>query len=200
VADEDPVFRPVPTKPIVRGERVWLRPLDEGDLEAYATAVNESDPGWWAGYPGAMSMRRVRAWFEGTVLERHGKDGYWFAVCPLGSDAFLGTIWLWDIDHRVPGAEVSVFVASPGKGVGTDAINAAVDFGFETVGLTRVWGFTDERNTRSQTAFQRCGVVVEGRLRGGARDNGEPADMVQFSMTLQDWKALTRPRAWDLNA
>src|SRR3954464_15592497 len=106
--------RPVPKRPIIRGERVWLRPLDEDDLEIYSAAINEYEPGWWAGYPGYFAMRQTRSWFEQTVLERHGKDGYWFAICPLGSDEFLGTIWLWDIDHRVPGAEVSIFVVAPG--------------------------------------------------------------------------------------
>jgi RimJ/RimL family protein N-acetyltransferase len=191
--------RHVPDKPIVRGERVWLRPLDEDDLGPYAAAANEHEPGWWAGYPGALAARQVKAWFEGTVLERHGKDGYWFAICPLGSDEFLGTIWLWDIDHRVPGAEVSIFVAKPGSGIGADAINAVVDFGFETVGIQRAWGFTGARNDRSVKAFERCGFVVEGPLRGADRVRGEPADMIQFSMTLADWRALSRPRSWELN-
>jgi RimJ/RimL family protein N-acetyltransferase len=200
MSDERQGFRPVPKKPIVRGERVGLRPLDEGAREAYATAVNENEPGWWAGYPGARSMRQVRAWFEDSVLERHGKDGYWFSICPLGSDEFLGTVWLWDIDHRVPGAEVSIFVVAPGGGIGSDAINAVVDYGFETVGLTRAWGFTDERNARSLRAFESCGFVVEGRMRGAGQHNGEPTDMIQFSMTREDWRQLTRPRAWDLNS
>ena len=198
MSDEMPT-RPVPKMPIVRGERVWLRPLDEGDLGAYAAAVNEHQPGWWAGYPGALADRQLRQWYEKTVLERHGKDGYWFTICPLGDDEFLGTIWLWDIDHRVSGAEVSIYVVTPERGIGRDAINAVVDFGFETLGLPRIWGFTGEHNTRSVHTFERCGFVVEGRMRGAGRRLGRPADMIQFSMTLADWQQLSRPRAWELN-
>lgn len=193
-------FRPVPEKPIIRGERVWLRPVDEGDLAAYCRAVNEHEPGWWAGYPGAWSIGRVESWYQNTVSQRHGKDGYWFTICPLGSDDFLGQVWLWDIDHRVPGAEISIYVASPGGGIGTDAINAVVDFGFQTLRLRRIWGFTTEHNRRSLAAFERCGFVVEGRLRGADLRNGELADMIQFSMTVDDWRQLERPRACELNA
>lgn len=196
----DQPFRPIPERPIVRGRRVWLRPVDEGDLEAYTAAVNEHEPGWWAGYPGALSLRQVRRWFENTVLSRHGDDGYWFTICPLGSDEFLGQVWLWDIDHRVPGAEISVYVASPGTGIGTDAIDAVVDFGFETLGLRRIWGFTSGRNHRSVGAFEHCGFVVEGRLRGAEVHHGSLTDMVQFSMTVEDWQQLERDHAWNLNA
>jgi RimJ/RimL family protein N-acetyltransferase len=190
--------RPVPVKPIVRGEAVWLRPIDEDDLDAYLAAVVEHEPGWWAGYPGGWSMREVRGWFD-RIVERHGKDGYWFTICPLGSDEFIGTVWLWDIRHRWEGAEISIYVARPGHGVGTDAINAAVDFGFQTVGLPRIWGFTDDHNARSRRAFESCGFVVEGTIRAGHRHQGRPADLVQFSMTLDDWLALERPKSWDLN-
>lgn len=199
MADESAPFRPVPERPIVRGREVWLRPVDEGDLEAYCAAVNEHEPGWWAGYPGALSLRQVQGWYENTVLKRHGDDGYWFTISPLGSDEFLGQVWLWDIDHRVPGAEISIYVAKPGAGTGTDAIDAAVDFGFETVGVDRIFGFTPEQNQRSVASFERCGFVVEGRLRGAHRHRGQAADMVQFSMTLADWQGLDRPRAWEHN-
>lgn len=197
--EDDAPFRPIPERPIVRGRSVWLRPVDEGDLEAYCACVNEYEPGWWAGYPGALSIRQVRNWYENTVIKRHGDDGYWFTICPLGSDEFLGQVWLWDFDHRVPGAEISIYVASPGGGVGTDAINAVVDFGFGTVHLRRIWGFTDDQNSRSVAAFERCGFVVEGRLRGAGMYEGTSSDMVQFSMTVDDWRALDRPRAWELN-
>jgi RimJ/RimL family protein N-acetyltransferase len=191
-------FRPIPTKPSVRGRRTWLRPVDEGDLEDYCRAVNEHEPGWWAGYPGAISLRQVEGWLE-QVQARHGKDGWWFTICPLGSDEFLGQVWLWDVDHRVPGAEISIYVVHPGEGIGTDAIDAVVDFGFESRRLRRIWGFTGARNTRSVASFERCGFTVEGRLRGAGLHLGEPEDMVQFSMTVADWQALERPRAWDLN-
>lgn len=198
MTDQSPSFRAVPDKPIVRGGRVWLRPIDEGDLEAYCAAVNEHEPGWWAGYPGGWSMRDVRGWFD-KVVERQGKDGYWFTICPLGSDEFLGQIWLWDIDHRVRGAEVSIYVVEPGRGVGRDAINAVVDFGFATVGLPRIWGFTEEHNLRSVQTFEGCGFVVEGRMRGAGRHHGQPSDMIQFSMVPSDWEKLDRPRAWEHN-
>jgi RimJ/RimL family protein N-acetyltransferase len=190
--------RPVPQRPTVRGENVWLRPLDEQDLEAHCDAVNEHEPGWWAGFPGALAMRQVEQWFE-RVQERHGNDGYWFAISPLGSDDFLGEIWLWEINRRFPGAEVSIFVAKPGRGVGRDAITAVVDYGFATVGLPRIWGFTADHNTRSLRSFESCGFVVEGRMRGANRHNGNWNDNIQFSMTFDDWKQLERPRSWDLN-
>ena len=36
-----------------------------------------------------------------------------------------------------------------------DAIHAAVDFGFGSLDLPRIFGFTDEHNQRSLAAFER---------------------------------------------
>ena len=187
----------VPERPKIRGERVWLRPLEERDLDPYYRATNEHDPGWHAGYAHPMSRRGVSQWYEKTVVERHGKDGYWFAICELGSDEFAGTVWVWDIDHRAPGAEVSLFVSRPGRGLGSDAIRAATDFGFGAAGQPRLWAFTAETNQRSLRAFDANGYVVEGRLRGAGRDRDAPYDFVQLSMTREEWAALDRRRSWE---
>jgi RimJ/RimL family protein N-acetyltransferase len=191
--------RHVPARPKVRGERVWLRPIDDDDLEPYYRAINEHDPGWIAGYTHPASRRGVRDWYDNVVVPGHGSTGYWFTICPLGSAEFAGTIWVWDLNHRVPGGEVSLFVCEPGRGLGSDAIRAAVDFGFASALLPRLWGFADEANLRSIAAFERNGFVVEGRMRGAGLQRQPAFDYVQFSMTRAEWLALERPRMWELN-
>jgi RimJ/RimL family protein N-acetyltransferase len=106
---------------------------------------------------------------------------------------------LWHINDPVPGAVIGISLVSPGHGIGPDAIDAMVDFGFESARLRRIWGFAFEWNDRSIATFQRCGSGIEGRIRGAVLHAGVPTDMVQFSMTLGDWRDLDRPRAWELN-
>ena len=71
-----------------------LRALEEADLPAYKWAVNSVEVGTWAGFPWPHSDATVERWFD-DVRERHGLGEYWFAISPLGSDEFIGTIWLW---------------------------------------------------------------------------------------------------------
>lgn len=188
------MLRAIPTHPSIRGQRVWLRPIDEGDLDDYLAAIVSVEPGWHAGYNGAGDAASVRRWFDDVVTPGQRSAGYWFTICPIESDDFLGQVWLWNLNGRVPGAEISIFVTQPGQGVGVDAINAAVDFGFSSAGLHRIWGYTRATNSRSVAAFERCGFVVEGTIRGGVHEGGQLRDLVQFSITSADWTGLERRR------
>ena len=51
--------RPVPDRPLLRGERVWLRPLEERDLPAYVAGINDTEVGGLAGYKAPMSVEQA---------------------------------------------------------------------------------------------------------------------------------------------
>jgi hypothetical protein len=36
---------PVPERPLLRGEKVWLRPLEKRDLTAYVAGINDTEVG-----------------------------------------------------------------------------------------------------------------------------------------------------------
>ena len=36
---------PIPERPLLRGERVWLRPLEERDMPAYVAGINDTEVG-----------------------------------------------------------------------------------------------------------------------------------------------------------
>jgi RimJ/RimL family protein N-acetyltransferase len=111
---------------------VWLRALEESDLGAYREAANSVEVGTWAGYPFPLAEATTERWWQ-RVKEHHGRDEYFFAISPIDSDAFIGTVWLWSAASRLAGLELSIFVtpqAGLGQGVGTDAIAAALDFAF----------------------------------------------------------------------
>ena len=55
---------PVPDRPLVRGEKVWLRALEQGDMAAYTAGVNDTEVGGRAGYRWPQSADQSRAWLE----------------------------------------------------------------------------------------------------------------------------------------
>jgi [ribosomal protein S5]-alanine N-acetyltransferase len=186
--------------PIVRGEKVWLRAFAQSDLPAYHKAVNDSEVAFWAGYTAPLGMDQVNAWYEKRVKGEHGSSAYYFAICPLGSDEFIGTAWLWNLDSRIGGAEFSIFIAEPGRwaaGTGTDALRAVTDFGFGFLELDRIWLLTSAENTRAQRSFEKAGFVREGVLRGHHYRRGRLVEAVIMGMLRGDWQALDRPRSWD---
>jgi RimJ/RimL family protein N-acetyltransferase len=186
----------------IRGRSVWLRALEERDLADYKRAVNSIDVGTWAGYPWPHSSDTVDRWYEG-VRQRHGEGEYWFAISPLDRDHFVGTVWLWSRGSRLDGLELSVFVtaeAGLGQGIGTDAVNAALDFVFGSYEVERVWLTTEAGNTRARRAFEKAGFQVDGTIRHHFRREGRWRDSLLMAIVREDWEALDRPRGWQLSA
>lgn len=184
----------------VRGQRVWLRALERTDLEAYQALANSVEVGTWAGYPFPLGTDTVERWYE-HVREHHGRDEYFFAISPLGSDAFIGTVWLWSAGSRLDGLELSISVtaeAGLGEGIGSDAIAAALDLIFGSYEIERVWLTTEVENVRAQRAFERSGFRQDGTIRHHFRRGGRWRDSVLMAIVRDDWEALDRPRSWDL--
>ncbi len=170
------------------------------DLEPYRRAVNSIEVGTWAGFPYPHSKDSSQRWFEG-VKAQHGQGEYWFAISPLGSDEFIGTVWLWNKGSRLDGLELSVLVtadAGLGRGIGTDAIGAALDFIFGSYEVERVWLTTEMSNLRAQRAFERAGFRHDGIIRHHFRREGEWRDSALMAIVRDDWEALDRPRSWAL--
>ncbi len=184
----------------IRGRKVWLRAFESFDLPAYRRAVNSIEVGTWAGFPYPHSEASSERWLD-EVKTRHGLGEYWFAISPLGSDEFIGSVWLWGKGTRLDGLELSVFLtaeAGLGRGIGTDAINAALDFIFGSYELERVWLTTEASNARAQRSFEKAGFQVDGTIRHHFRRGGEWRDSVLMAIVREDWEALDRPRSWDL--
>ena len=49
---------------MLKGDRLWLRPLEERDMPAYVAGINDTDVGGPAGYRWPMSLDQARAWLE----------------------------------------------------------------------------------------------------------------------------------------
>jgi hypothetical protein len=61
---DDPTRPAVPDRPLLRGEKVWLRPLEERDLPAYVAGINDTEVGGLAGYKAPMSLVQAKGWLD----------------------------------------------------------------------------------------------------------------------------------------
>lgn len=78
--------------------------------------------------------------------------------------AFVGLAGLAEVPqglHFAPGVQIRWRLARAfwGAGLATEAARAALDVGFEQLGLSRIHAFTAVRNTRSQALMQRLGML-----------------------------------------
>ena len=151
---------------------------------------------WMGDAPLSLASRRRR--YEKPADD---DDVFRFVICLLDGGEPIGRIDLFDIDRHNGGAEFGVTIGDPalwGRGYGTDAVNALVDFAFGHLRLERVCLGTLPTNLRAQTAYTKAGFREEGRLRHAFFQDGQYVDDVRMSLLRDEWQALPRRKSWQL--
>lgn len=181
--------------PMIQGEKIWLRAMEKRDLETFTRNRNDLEIGFVAGYYFPQSMTALEKWYESLMGDQHGKDGFYFTICLTGSDDPVGFAWLWHLDNNNCNAEFSIFLSDTelmGKGLGTDALNAVLDFGFGNLPLERIYLLVREQNKRAIRSYEKAGMVPEGILRKAWRFQGKLVDKLLMSMLREEWETLER--------
>jgi ribosomal-protein-alanine N-acetyltransferase len=79
-----------------------------------------------------------------------------------------------------------------GRGYATEAGRALLVFGFERLGLHRIWARCDARNAASARVLEKLGMEREGRLRHDVRRKGEWHDSYLYAILEPDWRNLRK--------
>ena len=190
-------------KPVrgVRGALVYLRPLEPDDAETVHRWYEDSRIATLMGDPPRSLAWRRQRYDAGSAEE--GGTVYRFVICRLEDDVAVGRTDLFEIDRLHGSAAFGITIGDPalwGRGYGTDAVNALVDFALGQLRLERIWLDTDADNERAQAVYTKAGFVREGRLRHSFFQDGRWSDDVRMAMIRDEWLALDRPKSWELAA
>ena len=184
---------PIPERLLLRGERVWLRPLEARDMPAYVAGIYDTEVGAFAGYRMPFSVEQATAWQAKTVEQTRTGEGFYFAVCELGGDRFIGTTWLKDANLLDRHAELAIFMDRDhiGSGWGTDAQRTLLAFGFGSLGLERISLIVRAGNARAIRSYEKVGFQREGIMRRAFRVDGLLEDALLMAILRDEWVAPT---------
>lgn len=157
---------------ILETHRLMLRHLEAGDLDKLFTLYR--DPEIRRYFPeGTLTYEETKLeleWFHNGHPE-HPELGLW-ATIYKATNQFIGRCGLlpWVIDHR-PEVEVAYLLAKEywGQGLGTEAAQGILDYGFERLHLSRLICLIDRDNLPSIRVATKIGMTFE---REGRDDKG----------------------------
>ncbi|HEY7525846.1 MAG TPA: GNAT family protein [Candidatus Limnocylindria bacterium] len=188
-----------PYLPMLRGERVWLRAATKADFVEEAPAVSDAETGHFLGLKQPISPEGAEQ-FAQQMLSQLGNTIWAFTICLLGDDRRVGSVNLRNLDRENGSAELAIVISDKslqGQGLGTDALNCLVDFGFGELRLERIYLHVFDFNLRAQRSYQKAGFQIDAVLRHARFHHGEHHDVHLMSILRDDWLALDRRRAWD---
>ena len=168
---------------------VRLRPLATTDVDPMMTWVN--DPaiiGNFAAFSGrAFTREEELAYIERTLASDADRV---FAIERDEDGAYLGNVGIHQIHHASRVGRLACIIASRGemgKGYGSAAVAAILDWAFGDARLHKVWLMCFRENTRAQGIYRRIGFVDEGILREEYFHQGDWHDMVRMSILDREW-------------
>jgi diamine N-acetyltransferase len=188
--------------PIIRGARVYLRAQERSDIPMFVGWFNDSETTSYLSMRAPMSEPMEEAWFNGMVAQQ-GKGAYHFTICRLDDDRPIGTVGLFDVDTVNGGAGIGISIGEKslwGLGLGTDAMNALLDFGFGQLRLERMWLEVYDFNARALRSYEKSGFVLEGTERHAVYKRGRYYDVQLMSILRDEWAAQERKRMWDYDS
>lgn len=188
-----------PDQPILRGARVYLRAAERSDIPTFVRWFNDSELTSYITMRDPMSQAMEERWFE-QMLQDHGKSRYHFVMCLLEDGTPIGSLGLFGLDLVNGNAGIGISIGEKqhwGRGHGTDAMNALLDFGFGQLRLERLWLEVYDFNARARRSYEKSGFVLEGTARRATYRRGRFHDVHLMSILRDEWAAQQRPRSWD---
>ncbi len=166
----------------IKGENLDLRTIERDDLEKLQEMGNHPELRKYS--PGARPVNKLKQeeYFEDFL----SKDDNVFLMIEYGEEA-VGWVNLKHIkeDSRKAEFGIRILPEHQGKGLGTEASNLIIQYGFETLNLHRIYGRTFEFNSASKALMEKLGFKREGTKRKAVFKDGEYRDVALYSL-LED--------------
>jgi RimJ/RimL family protein N-acetyltransferase len=181
--------------PVLGGQSVTLRPLDDGDAEAIAEAFDDPvTQHWFGGLPSPYGVEEARKFVEDRREDAAtGRSVHWAVADPAGGPA-LGLVSIGAFAQHDGGGEIGYWLhpAARGRGVATEAVrllvrHAFIDESDGGLGLRHLVVAHVEGNDASQKVIERVGFRPMGVERAGDRIRGGVVlDLHWYDLLLDD--------------
>lgn len=174
-------------RPTLRTERLVLRPFQLSDaprVRELAGAREVADNTLTIPHPYPEGM--AEAWIASHERSFQLGEIAVFAITLQDGD-LVGAVGL-NLEDETGIAELGYWIGVPywGSGYATEAAEALLEFGFESLVLERIWARAFVRNPASSRVLQKLGMRHEGTLRSSIRKDDELLDAEIYGILREE--------------
>jgi RimJ/RimL family protein N-acetyltransferase len=183
---------PAPSWPLVTA-RLRLRPFEARDLEPLCAIHSDAGVARWL-YTEPRSHEETQELLARKIAgSRLAAEGGWLAaaaVLPETDELVADVSLCWASEaHRQGEIGFLVHPAHQGKGYATEAARALLDFAFGGLGLHRVVGRLEARNTASARVLEKLGMRREAHLVENEWVKGEWQSELVYAILAREWRS-----------
>ena len=169
-------------------ENTFLRAIEVEDLETLRLWRNNIELRRFFREFSEISKINQHNWYEKVVVPK--TNTLMFSILDRKSKRLLGACGLCAIDFLRRSADLSIYIGY--KGIYLDDIwaiesaNMLIKYGFEEIGLHRLWAEVYAHDQKKQIFFEKIGFLLEGRLRDNHWSEGKWIDSLYYGLLVSD--------------
>ncbi len=173
--------------------RLRLRPLEASDrspIEKCASVREIADT--MISIPHPYPPGEAERYVARQEADQKAGRSVTFTIRLKAEGSFCGLVEVRDIDREHSQGELSFWLAVEawGRGYMSEAIQAVVRYGFEGLGLNRLYAFHMMRNPACGRLLEKSGFKQEGLLRQCVRKWGQFEDVALQAILRQEWRKV----------
>jgi len=177
--------------------RLRLRPWIDDDFERLAAMC--SDPRVMEFFPSIFSREETEALWK-RIHEHFARYGFgpWAMEVEGKCAGLLGLNWVPFETHFTPCVEIGYRLRTEfwGRGLATEAGQAALQYGFECLDLREIVAFTTLANKRSRRVMEKIGLVFSEEFDHPLIAQGHPLRRhVLYRTSRSAWEAGRPPKS-----
>lgn len=168
------------------GEKIVLRPLEEKDLANKVRWFNDPEINKTLFLEENFELEKTLRWFEKVLKDDSRMD---FAIDSSDGEP-IGIAGLLKMDRMHRTAESYCVIGEKkfwGKGVGTEAHKIMFQWGFDKLGLEKIWADINPDNTAIIKVCERLGFKAEGLLRKDRVVNRRRVDVLRIGLLKEEF-------------
>jgi len=177
-------------KAIIKTKRLLLRPPEQSDSSAIQKAAGIREiADTMISLPHPYPLGEAERYIVRQMAEREAGHSVTFII-EQKTEGFCGLIELREIDHIHSQGELSSWLKMEawGRGYMSEAVQALVGYGFENIGLNRLYAYHMLRNPATDRVLEKNGFKQEGLLRQRVRKWGIFEDVALWAILRNEWR------------
>lgn len=169
--------------------KLSLRTLEATDLPTRVLWFNTPSVSQHMALEIPLSVGDTQQWFAQNRLSRHRKD-FVAEIQENRNPALASMFGLVGIHARDRNAELYIVVnpTMTQKGIGQKVVQWLCNYGFNSLGLERIYLYTMPDNHVARHIYEKNGFIFEGILRRHVFHAGRFKDRYVHGILREDWK------------
>ncbi|WP_216831332.1 GNAT family N-acetyltransferase [Alkalihalobacterium elongatum] len=173
-------------KPFLVGEKVTLRPFNEGDFPLIQECLNDEEVIKLTGSTPIQDWKDVLHWYKTRNVQTDRLD---LAIVDKSRDLLVGEAVVNLYKEQYQSMNFRILIGPRGRncGLGTEATRLMIDYIFKYTKLNQLTLGVYAFNPRAKSVYEKVGFVVDSVEKNALEFEGEWIDSINMRLTRDIW-------------